>query len=441
VHVRVPAKLSPGQRRELQTLSRRAFAALGIRDLGRLDFRLSEDGKLYFIEANALPSLEPGAAIYESARRAGLQTPRALLGAVVSSALRRRGLKPASARASSKGLVVGLTYNLKRIKPQADGARDDEAEFDSRETIDALRAAIESHGHRVVELEATAELPLQLGGSRVDVVFNLAEGQGGRGREAQVPALLELCNIPYTGSDATALCLCLDKGLAKRVVSGAGVHTASSVEMTTGKEALPSGLSFPLLVKPLWEGSSKGVLPSSVVHDERALRKRVRAMVERYQQPALVEQYLPGREFTIALLGGPRPRVLPPMEIVFTEQAGKFPVYAIEHKLSWVEAVRYQVPATITAALARKLEQAALGAFVALGCRDVARVDLRLDADGEPCFIECNPLPGLTPAWSDLCLIATAAGIDYPTLVGQILAPAIRRFKARRPGPRRARTA
>jgi D-alanine-D-alanine ligase len=152
----------------------------------------------------------------------------------------------------------------------------------------------------------------------------------------------------------------------------------------------------------------------------------VRDTLRRYRQPALVEEYLPGREFTVAVLGQ---RVLPAMEIVFTKAAGKHPLYTLEHKLAWVDAVRYQAPAKVSPALGRELERAARCVFSTLGCRDLARIDFRLDARGRPCFIECNPLPGLSPGWSDLCLIAEAAGISYHRLVGDILEPALRRFR------------
>jgi D-alanine-D-alanine ligase len=232
----------------------------------------------------------------------------------------------------------------------------------------------------------------------------------------------------------------LDKVLAKRLVSQAGVATAAYLQMVTGKEPLPKGFRFPAVVKPVAEGSSKGVLSTSVAHNEAELRELSTSVIQRYRQPALVEEYLPGREFTIGLLGEKRPRVLPPMEVVFTEIAGDFPLYTLEHKLEWGSSVRYEAPAKISPKLAKELERAARIAFTALGCRDVARVDFRLDAEGKPHFIECNPLPGLSPGWSDLCLIADAVGIEYRTLVGEILTPAIRRYRARERERREVRT-
>ncbi|MCB9519418.1 MAG: hypothetical protein H6700_06095 [Myxococcales bacterium] len=346
------------------------------------------------------------------------------LRAVTAEAAERLGLDPDRAtpvpRAKER---IALVFNLKRERPSADA--DAEAEFDSLETVNALADAIRSHGYDVELLEAGPELPQRLDPRAVDVVFNIAEGYRGRGREALVPALLDLYGIEYTGSDAATLAVTLDKGLAKRVVHAAGVPVAPFVLMRTGEERLPPELTFPLIVKPVAEGSSKGVHGSSVVHDRDALKREVASVVGRYRHDALVEAFLPGREFTIGVLGNRRPRVLPPMEVVFTDPSVTV-VYGFEQKQSSL-GVRFEVPANVDAALGRELVRVARRSFEALGCRDVARIDVRLSATGRPCFIECNPLPGLTPGWSDLCVIGEASGLDYRTLVGEILRPAVRR--------------
>lgn len=432
-HVRVhcPANLDADVTRELQVMSQKVVQVLGLRDFARMDFRLSDSGHIYFIEVNALPSLEPGAGIYMAAEQAGLATVEDALEAIIKSARKRHVLekKTTSPRKTRKHARVGFTYNLKRIIPGDDIATDQEAEYDSPKTIAAIKAAIESLGHEVVELEATSDLPVRLGSSEIDVVFNIAEGFKGRNREAQVPALLELLDIPYTGSDSATLALALDKGLAKRVVRTAGVPTALGQVFFTGREKLDKELTFPLIVKPVAEGSSKGVLATSVVHSESELRTVIGQVLQRYKQGALVEEFLPGREFTIALIGEKKPRVLPAMEIVFKDLAGSHPVYSYQHKLDPRGEVENVVPARVDEALRKRLEMVAKGAFAALGCRDFARIDIRLNAKGEPCFIECNPLPGLTPGWSDLCLISEGSGIDYNTLISELLSPAIRRWK------------
>ncbi|MBL9038715.1 MAG: ATP-grasp domain-containing protein, partial [Archangium sp.] len=346
--------------------------------------------------------------------------------------------RPSSRPARRGPLRVGFTFNVKRVKPTADGQHDHEAEYDAPSTLQAIRVAIASHGHEVVDLEATADLPMLLSATPVDVVFNIAEGFRGRNRESQVPALLELLDIPYTGSDPATLSLALDKALAKKVVRAAGVDTPDFQLMTTGRERLDKQFTrWPLMVKPVAEGSSKGVIGKSVCHSEAELREVVRELVDRYQQPALVEEYIRGREFTVGLLGERRPKVLPPMEIVFTNKADKTPIYKFEDKLEVNDRIRYEVPAKLDAGPLERLKTAARSAFMALGCRDVARIDFRLNEAGRIYFLECNPLPGLTPGWSDLVLIAQGAGMDYATLIGEILSGAVRRAKERRARPDR----
>lgn len=432
VHVVVPSGLGEALEAKLKAAALKAIRTLGVRDLGRVDFRLGDDGEFYFIEVNALPSLEPGASIYECAALVGLGSVEEVLGAVIKSACARQGIVVREHARHEGSMRVGLSFNLKRVSTA--GGDDAEAEYDSPKTIAALRGAIEGMGHEVVELEATAELLSILPGIDVDFVFNIAEGLKGRNREAQVPAMLELLGIPYTGSDPAALSLTLDKALAKRLVRQAGVPTPDFVLMTRGDEPLPAGMSFPLIVKPNTEGSSKGVSSSSVVRDEAGLREQVKRLTQRYNQAALVEAFLPGREFTVALLGEVAPRVLPPMEILFGEGAGELPVYSYEHKQETDSSVRYEVPARLDPMLSQEIAHVALQAFEALGCRDVARMDFRLDAAGRVHFIECNPLPGMTPDYSDLCLIAKGAGMDYVSLIGEIMAPAMRRLQMMRHG-------
>ncbi|HEU4383708.1 MAG TPA: ATP-grasp domain-containing protein [Anaeromyxobacteraceae bacterium] len=441
VSVRAPARLSRPQAARIHELAAAAYRAFGIRDLGRIDFRLGEDGEPWFLELNALPSLQPGAGIYASAALEGLHTD-AVVGAVIESAARRWGLADRRERRGrprrAERLKVGFTFNVKRVTPDLAGEQDEEAEYDPPETLQAIREAIASYGHEVVDLEASSDLPLQLASTPVDVVFNIAEGFRGRSRESQVPALLELLDIPYTGSDPAALNVSLDKALAKRMVKTHGVLTPDYLVMNTGRERLPRELFFPLIAKPVAEGTSKGVTPRSVVRDEAELRQVARELIQKYRQPALVEQYVSGREFTVGLLGERRPRVLPPMEVEFLDPSDPTPVYSFEMKQQASEKIRYQVPARLAARELERLERAARECFAALGCRDVARLDFRMDAEGRVFFIESNPLPGLTPGWSDLVLIAQAAGIDYRALIGEILSFAIRRHQERERERRRA---
>jgi len=435
VQVKVPASLTPHQHQEIIRLSQIVFRKLFIHDLGRIDYRVTPDGKIYFIEINALPSLEPGATIYESAACVGLKTTESVLQTVIQSAVERYNIQIIKrSRRCKKTYTVGLTYNLKRVPTNHNGEHDQDAEYDSVETIDAIAGAIESYGHEVIKLEATSDLPSRIDRLDLDFVFNMAEGLQGRNRESQIPAILELYGIPYVGSDPATLSISLDKGLAKRMVREAGIATPDFVLLRTGKEKLPKTLQFPLILKPAFEGSSKGVMPVNVVKDEETLRAVSKELIEKYQQPVLVEDFLSGREFTVGLLGEWRPKTLPVMEIVFKNKSEEFHVYSYTHKQAANPHVYYDVPAKIDMALQRNIERVAKNVFTTLGCRDVARVDLRLDEKGTVHFIECNPLPGLTPDWSDLCLAAKAAGMDYRTLIGEIMAPVIKRVKQKSKG-------
>jgi D-alanine-D-alanine ligase len=445
VSVRAPAKLPRGVAQRIHEQAATVFRVLGVRDLGRIDFRVTDDGTPYFLEVNALPSLQSGAGIYVAAALEGLHQD-GVLGAVVQSAMARWCLTDERTRRGrprrAERLKVGFSFNVKRLKPEPTGDLDEEAEYDTPQTLQAIREAIASYGHEVVDLEASSDLPIVLASSPVDVVFNIAEGFKGRNRESQVPALLELLDIPYTGSDPAALSVSLDKALAKRMVRTHGIRTPDYVVMHTGTERLPRELArFPLLVKPVAEGTSKGVTKRSVVNDEGELRDMAREIIGKYRQPALVEQYVAGREFTVGLLGERRPRVLPPMEVVFLDASDPTPLYSFEMKQDWNEKIRYDVPAKLSPKELDRLERAARECFFALGCRDVARVDFRMDAEGQLYFIEANPLPGLAPGWSDLVLIAQAAGIDYRGLIGEILSFAIRRYQERERERERARRA
>jgi D-alanine-D-alanine ligase len=444
VSVKAPAALEPAQAERIREVSEAIYRILEIRDLGRIDFRVADDGTIHFLEINALPSLEKGAGIYASAALEGLHAD-GVINAVIRSAMARWGLSDQRTRRGrprrTGRLKVGFTFNVKRVAPDLAGEQDDEAEYDSPKTLQAIREAIASYGHEVIDLEATQDLPLALASTPVDVVFNIAEGFKGRSRESQVPSLLELLDIPYTGSDPAALSVSLDKAVAKRMVRTHGILTPDYLVMNTGKERLPKELGFPMLVKPVAEGTSKGVTSKSIVRDEGELRDVARELIAKYRQPALAESYIVGREFTVGLLGERRPRVLPPMEIVFLDANDPTPVYSFEMKQDWSERIRYDVPAKLTERELDRLERAAREVFAALGCRDVARIDFRIAPDGRIYFIECNPLPGLTPGWSDLVLIAQAAGIEYRALIGEILSNAIRRYQERERERERARRA
>ena len=262
--------------------------------------------------------------------------------------------------------------------------------------------------------------------------FNIAEGVEGRNREAQVPALCELLGVPYTGSDSATLAIALDKALCKKVLMQHDILTPKFQVMETGRERLSSDLTFPLIVKPNAEGSSKGIGTTNVVDNEEELRTAVASVLDRYRQPAIIEEYISGREFTVGLLGNKRPRVLPPMEIKFKDPDLERPVYDFVVKQEWEKHVFYQCPAKLTEAELKSVEKIARATFWALDCRDVARVDLRMDNDGKLYVLEVNPLPGLTPDYSDLVLISKAVGMDYDQLMAEVMIGGLRRLREKR---------
>jgi D-alanine--D-alanine ligase len=430
VQFRCPANIPRDVAARLRQISHEVLRTLGLRDMARLDYRVTPDGRVYLLEANALPALAVSSSLFAATAQVGL-TYNATIAAILNACALRSGLATASQlgvvrRSRAQPIRVGFTYNVKRSR---DG--DDEAEWDPPETIIAIANALARQGHIVVHLEATPDLPRVLAEADVDLIFNIAEGVEGRNREAQVPALCELLGIPYTGSDSATLAIALDKALCKKVLLQHDILTPRFQVMESARERLSPEMRFPLIVKPNAEGSSKGIGSTSVVDTEEELRAAVKLIVERYRQPALVEEYIAGREFTVGLLGDKRPRVLPPMEIRFKNDVTR-PVYDYAVKQEWEEHVYYECPAKLTEAEQKAMEKIARATFWALDCRDVARVDLRMDADGRIYVLEVNPLPGLTPGYSDLVLIAQAVGMEYDQLIAEIMQGGLRRMREKR---------
>ncbi|MDW7656266.1 MAG: ATP-grasp domain-containing protein [Bacillota bacterium] len=325
------------------------------------------------------------------------------------------------------GLRIGITYNLK--KGLVSEAADIEAEYDHLDTILAIQAALEAADCQVTLLESDRELPDRLKNQPVDIVFNVAEGNSGRGREAQVPALLSFFGIPYTGSDETTLCLALDKALTKRVLATWKIRTPACRVVSTAHPGRIRSLSFPVIVKPNAEGSSKGITDLAVVQNYAALAEQLQRNFRLYGQEMLVESFIRGREFTVGLLGNGRDlHVFRPMEIIYLDQNNPFSTYNYTVKQNWQQMVRYACPATIDPAVENRLIKDACKIFNRLGCRDFARIDFRLDEAGCPWFIEINPLPGLAPGYSDYPMLAEANGMAYPILIQTILRTALKRY-------------
>jgi D-alanine-D-alanine ligase len=361
------------------------------------------------------------------------------------------------------GFRVALLYNLKYNAPQEPGAPPDAlAEYDSVETVQALEDALRAGGHQVIPLEGDKTLLDTIRQAEPDIAFNICEGHRGDARESQVPALLEMLGIPYTASRILAHAVSLDKAIAKRVWRDCGLPTAPFQVFYHGDELLDGQLAFPLFVKPVREGTGMGINGRSVVHDEAALREQVRWVIQTYRQPALVEGYLPGREFTVGLIGntlapgqqrwnspstalrqaqgtssGQRLydeqgfHLFPVLEIDSHVGAGQG-LYNTEAKSYYPGeegAPLYLCPADIPPDLEAELKRLAVAAFEAIGALDVSRVDFRLGADGQPYLMEINTLPGLNPTVSDLCIMARAEGMLYTDLINEILNLAVERYR------------
>ena len=429
LEIRCPAEIPRDLAARIRLISHNIIKILDIRDTASIDYRITDDGRIYFLEINALPALTPNAPIQVAMTREGAPISKTITAILNAAALRagvatKGELGIGRKRKRSRPVRIGFTYNMRR-----ENSGDYEAEWDLPETITAISSALTKQGHIVIPLEATPDLPRVLSESNVDFVFNIAEGVEGRNREAQVPALCELLNIPYAGSDAATLAIALDKALSKKVLTQHNILTPAFQVMESGREKLSPDLQFPLIVKPNTEGSSKGIDSANVVDNEEELRTTVRIIIEQYRQPVLVEEYISGREFTVALLGYKRPRVLPPMEIKFIDESNKRPVYDYAIKQDWKRHIYYQCPAILSPAELKAVEKIARATFMALDCRDVARVDLRITEDGSIHVLEINPLPGLTPNYSDLVLIAQSTGMDYNSLIAEIIDIGLRRLR------------
>lgn len=385
-----------------------------------------------------------------------------------------------------KKITVALLYNSKQNAPHTDGEPWDAwNELDSEKTAGQIERALRAGGHEVIAMEGDVTLPQKLAHYKIDIAFNICEGHYGGSREAQVPAVLDMLRIPYTGAGVMTLALALDKPMAKRVMAFYGLPTPLFQTFITGDEPLDSRLKYPLFAKPSREGSGIGISAKSVCRNARELREQVHELIRAYRQPALVEEYIQGREFTLGLLGNvtwnvrspqnghsgavepemalagaenggsksprgngngratttrrslplsvetqPALRVFPPLEVDLSpcpeDQAG---LYTSVIKSQMYDVPKYLCPAPTTKALRAKLERLAVNAFAALECYDFARVDFRVrEETGEALILEVNPLAGLQEGISDIVMGAEAVGVDYPALINGILQAALQRY-------------
>jgi D-alanine-D-alanine ligase len=362
--------------------------------------------------------------------------------------------KPESTAAAAPGLVTTTASESRPEEepPSSAAVSDVYAEWDSAETIDAVAAALSAYGD-VIRLEATDDFAERLRAERPDIVFNIAEGLYGPNREAHVPAICEFLDVPYSGSDPFTLSLCLHKARTKDFLTAHGIPNApyALIESTRDLDLLLHGgaprsplprptQSTPLFVKPVQEGSSKGITERNLVRSREELDAQTRFLLETYQQPVLAEAYLPGAEFTCGVLGnGASARVLPIVGMNFGSLPdGALPIYGFEAKWIWDTAAEpldiFECPARVDSRLTAAIEDVVLRAYRVLGCRDWSRIDVRLDADGVPNIVEVNPLPGILPNPQDnSCLpkAARAAGLSYDELIQSALLHAAERHGLR----------
>lgn len=337
---------------------------------------------------------------------------------------------------------VGLTYNLKR-QASAGLPEDFFAEFDDEETVNAIASALENCGCKVTRIEADEKAYSKLMRLKPHIVFNIAEGLHGESRESHIPAILEMLGTPYTGSGPMTLAISLNKGLTHQILSANEVSTPYFQVLTSADAGIDRKLGFPLVIKPLAEGSSKGIRSNSLVKDEPSLRRQISWIIETYNQPAIVEEFLPGREFTVGLIGNDEPTVLPIVEISFDKlPSGSNPLYSYEAKWIWDVPKKpldiFNCPADISEELEKEIRRIAVRSFKALCCRDLCRIDMRLDKNGKPHVLDVNPLPGIIPnpdAHSCLPEAARAAGYTYDQLICTILWQALERYDLQTTSP------
>lgn len=318
-----------------------------------------------------------------------------------------------------------MTYDLRRLYLEQGYSDEATAEFESQETIQALTSTIRDLGFEpdpIGNIRALMERLVR--GERWDLVFNVAEGLEGFGREAQVPCLLDSFAIPYTFSDPLVLALTLHKAMTKHVLRDLGIATPAFKVVETPAEIEQVNLPYPLFVKPVAEGTSKGITGSSHVQTPAELHQACTDLLAKFGQPVLVEEFLPGREFTVGIAGtGRTSQILGVMEILLKDEAEPL-VYSYLNKANYEQLVEYR---QVTDKTARRAAEAALAAWQGLGGRDAGRIDLRCDRDGTVNVMEINALPGLHPIRSDICILARMADISYPELIHRIISSAFQR--------------
>ena len=329
-------------------------------------------------------------------------------------------------------MKIGLAYDLKETVISLPSCPEDALEeYDSPETVEAIATALESLGHSAVKLGGGKEFITNILQNDADFVFNISEGLGNyKSREAQVPSILEMLDIPYSGSDPQCLAICLDKPLTKRLLAAAGVRTPRWQLITDYrqlKQITCDDLPLPAFVKPAYEGSSKGIRLGSNVETTAQIAEVTTELIEHYKQPVMVEEFIAGDEVTVGMVGNSPPTVLGIMRVL-PKQTSTYFIYSLEIKRKWEQLVDYECPAQLVPEILEEITNSSLKIFKALGCRDFARLDFKLSPQGVPYFLEINPLAGLNPKSSDLPIMASKLGWTYQALISAILNAALQRY-------------
>lgn len=331
-----------------------------------------------------------------------------------------------------------LAFNIRHYKPSLKNKKaQEEAEFDTPETIEGIAKALKSLGHKVYLIEADKEAYLKFKNlkGKIDLVFNIAEGMKGADREAQIPSLLEMLEIPYVGSKPLAQALCLSKSKAKEAMLANAIPTPRFQLCKTGKEKIIN-FKFPVIVKPNQEGSSKGIFQNSIANNANELKSKARKIIEKFNQPALAEEFLTGREFTVAMIGNSPARIMPIVEINFSAIPKNF--YPMDsYEVKWIldnpksQTETVVCPAKISSALKKRIEEICLKTKEALDILDWCRIDVRLDKEGNPNILEINQIPGIIPdpkENSRFPLACRAGGLAYEKMLQEIIKSACLRY-------------
>ncbi len=324
---------------------------------------------------------------------------------------------------------IGLSYDLKTDISNTSITDDALEEYDSPETVEIMAAALEAKGHEVMWLGGGMEFLDNIRREKVDIVFNISEGRGNyRSREAQVPSVLEMLDIPYTGSDPQCLAVCLDKPLTKKILAAEGIKTPRWLVVSDKESQSILSLerfNFPVIIKPAYEGSSKGIRLNSIAHSLHQTVNEIKQLLELYRQPVMVEEFIDGDEVTVGIIGNKSPEIVGVMRILPRNKTQHF-VYSLEVKRDYEALVDYECPTRLKPEIVKNIKDVSLQIFRTLGCRDFARVDFRVKSDGTPYFIETNPLPGLG-TYSDLVIMAIKMGWTHQVLIGAVLDAALKR--------------